>query len=102
MTRHGKDLRNLPGALAPGECVWISTICLLETVRLLKHDEVLRAMYNRNFEFVMIDEYQDTNASQYQLMRLLTEDETECLRGWRRRSIHLRMARCGYSEHSGF
>jgi len=65
---------------------------LLETVRLLKHDEVLRAMYNRNFEFVMIDEYQDTNASQYQLMRLLTEtrqnvcvvgDEDQSIYGWR-------------------
>ena len=65
---------------------------LLETVRLLKHDEVLRAMYNRHFEFVMIDEYQDTNASQYQLMRLLTEtrqnvcvvgDEDQSIYGWR-------------------
>ena len=65
---------------------------LLETVRLLKHDEALRAMYNRNFEFVMIDEYQDTNASQYQLMRLLTEtrqnvcvvgDEDQSIYGWR-------------------
>ena len=46
---------------------------LLESVRLLKHDEVLRELYNRRFEFVMIDEYQDTNRSQYELMRLLTE-----------------------------
>jgi DNA helicase-2/ATP-dependent DNA helicase PcrA len=65
---------------------------LLETVRLLKHDDALRAVYNRNFEFVMIDEYQDTNASQYQLMRLLTEtrrnvcvvgDEDQSIYGWR-------------------
>jgi DNA helicase-2/ATP-dependent DNA helicase PcrA len=65
---------------------------LLETVRLLKHDDALRAIYNRNFEFVMIDEYQDTNASQYQLMRLLTEtrrnvcvvgDEDQSIYGWR-------------------
>jgi DNA helicase-2/ATP-dependent DNA helicase PcrA len=65
---------------------------LLETVRLLKHDEALRALYNRNLEFVMIDEYQDTNASQYQLMRLLTEtrrnvcvvgDEDQSIYGWR-------------------
>ncbi len=65
---------------------------LIETVRLLKHDEALRAIYNRNFEFVMIDEYQDTNASQYQLMRLLTEarknvcvvgDEDQSIYGWR-------------------
>ena len=45
---------------------------LLESVRLLKHDEALRATYNRRYEFVMIDEYQDTNRSQYELMQLLT------------------------------
>jgi DNA helicase-2/ATP-dependent DNA helicase PcrA len=65
---------------------------LLETVRLLKHDDALRAVYNRNLEFVMIDEYQDTNASQYQLIRLLTEtrknlcvvgDEDQSIYGWR-------------------
>ena len=51
----------------------ISTISCLNRVRLLKHDEALRDAYNRRFEFVMIDEYQDTNRSQYELMRLLTE-----------------------------
>jgi len=65
---------------------------LLETVRLLKHDEALRSLYNKRFEFVMIDEYQDTNHSQYELMRLLTEsrknicvvgDEDQSIYGWR-------------------
>ena len=65
---------------------------LLESVRALRHDDVLRAMYNRRFEFVMIDEYQDTNRSQYELMRLLTElrhnvcvvgDEDQSIYGWR-------------------
>lgn len=65
---------------------------LLETVRLLKHDEALRKLYNQRFEFVMIDEYQDTNHSQYELMRLLTEtrknvcvvgDEDQSIYGWR-------------------
>jgi DNA helicase-2/ATP-dependent DNA helicase PcrA len=65
---------------------------LLESVRLLKHDEALRLRYNRQFEFVMIDEYQDTNRSQYELMRLLTEvrknvcvvgDEDQSIYGWR-------------------
>ena len=65
---------------------------LLESVRLLKHDEALRALYNRRFEFVMIDEYQDTNRSQYELMRLITEvrhnvcvvgDEDQSIYGWR-------------------
>jgi DNA helicase II / ATP-dependent DNA helicase PcrA len=65
---------------------------LLESVRLLKHDDALRGLYNRRFEFVMIDEYQDTNRSQYELMRLLTEarnnvcvvgDEDQSIYGWR-------------------
>jgi DNA helicase-2/ATP-dependent DNA helicase PcrA len=65
---------------------------LLESVRLLRHDEALRALYNRRFEFVMIDEYQDTNRSQYELMRALTEtrqnvcvvgDEDQSIYGWR-------------------
>jgi DNA helicase II / ATP-dependent DNA helicase PcrA len=65
---------------------------LLETVRLLKHDEALRARYNQQFEFVMIDEYQDTNRSQYELMLLLTHvrknvcvvgDEDQSIYGWR-------------------
>ena len=65
---------------------------LLESVRLLRHDEALRQLYNRRFEFVMIDEYQDTNRSQYELIRLLTEmrhnvcvvgDEDQSIYGWR-------------------
>lgn len=65
---------------------------LLESVRLLKHDAALRQLYNRRFEFVMIDEYQDTNRSQYELIRLLTEsrhnvcvvgDEDQSIYGWR-------------------
>ncbi len=65
---------------------------LVESVRLLRHDDALRQLYNRRFEFVMIDEYQDTNRSQYELMRLLTEvrrnvcvvgDEDQSIYGWR-------------------
>src|SRR5271165_4232240 len=65
---------------------------LLEAVRLLAHDANLRFQINRRFEFVMIDEYQDTNRSQYELMRLLTEahknicvvgDEDQSIYGWR-------------------
>jgi DNA helicase-2/ATP-dependent DNA helicase PcrA len=65
---------------------------LLESVRLLKNDEALRTRHNRLFEFVMIDEYQDTNRSQYELMLLLTNkrknicvvgDEDQSIYGWR-------------------
>lgn len=65
---------------------------LLESVRLLRTDADTRALYNRRFAFVMIDEYQDTNRSQYELMRLLTQghknvavvgDEDQSIYGWR-------------------
>jgi DNA helicase II / ATP-dependent DNA helicase PcrA len=45
---------------------------LLEAVRLLAHDQLTREKLNRRYEFLMVDEYQDTNRSQYELMRLLS------------------------------
>ncbi|MCS7042442.1 MAG: UvrD-helicase domain-containing protein [Bryobacteraceae bacterium] len=65
---------------------------LLEAVRLLRHDEAVRDLWNRRIEFLMIDEYQDTNRPQYELMRLLTVarsnvavvgDEDQSIYGWR-------------------
>ena len=62
---------------------------LLETVRLLYHDEATRALYNRRLSYIMIDEYQDTNRSQYELMRLLSGNARQCMRGGRRGSVDL-------------
>jgi DNA helicase-2/ATP-dependent DNA helicase PcrA len=65
---------------------------LLEAVRLLRHDQPTRDAWNRRLSYVMIDEYQDTNRSQYELMRLLTEqhqnicvvgDEDQSIYSWR-------------------
>ncbi len=65
---------------------------LLEAVRLLRHDDPTRETWNRRLSYVMIDEYQDTNRSQYELMRLLTEahrnvcvvgDEDQSIYSWR-------------------
>lgn len=41
------------------------------TVALLEEHEDVRAAYEDQFEHVLIDEYQDTNAAQYRLLRLL-------------------------------
>jgi DNA helicase-2/ATP-dependent DNA helicase PcrA len=69
---------------------------LLETVRLLAHDTPTRQRLNRRYEFVLVDEYQDTNRCQYELMRLLTEerrnvcvvgDEDQSIYGWRGANI---------------
>lgn len=65
---------------------------LLECVRLLRHDTTLRELYNRRYQFVMVDEYQDTNRSQYELMQLLSMghgnvvavgDEDQSIYSWR-------------------
>jgi DNA helicase-2/ATP-dependent DNA helicase PcrA len=65
---------------------------LLEAVRLLRHDTLTREAWNRRLSYLMIDEYQDTNRSQYELMRLLTEqhgnvcvvgDEDQSIYSWR-------------------
>jgi DNA helicase II / ATP-dependent DNA helicase PcrA len=69
---------------------------LLETVRLLAHDAPTREKANRRYEFLMVDEYQDTNRSQYELMRLLSGegnnvavvgDEDQSIYGWRGANI---------------
>ena len=68
---------------------------LLETVRLLAHDAPTREKLNRRYEFLMVDEYQDTNRSQYELMRLLSQqgnvavvgDEDQSIYGWRGANI---------------
>ncbi len=65
---------------------------LLEAVRLLQTDQATRESWNRRLSYVMVDEYQDTNRSQYELMRLLTEihgnvcvvgDEDQSIYSWR-------------------
>lgn len=44
---------------------------LYNTVRLLKEHEDVLQLYQRQFKYVLIDEYQDTNNLQYQLASLL-------------------------------
>ena len=65
---------------------------LLESVRLLYHDADTRNVWNRRLGYIMIDEYQDTNRSQYELMRLLSQqhdnvcvvgDEDQSIYSWR-------------------
>lgn len=46
---------------------------LFLTVRLLKENAEVREMYQNRWQFVLIDEYQDTNLSQYTLVKLLVE-----------------------------
>lgn len=47
---------------------------IAEAVRLLKSSDELRTVWQRRFQYILIDEYQDTNAAQYRLIKLLTGD----------------------------
>ncbi len=58
------------------------------TARMLQDNEEVREKWRRRFKYVMIDEYQDTNAAQYKLVKLLTNqsnniavvgDDWQCL-----------------------
>jgi DNA helicase II / ATP-dependent DNA helicase PcrA len=65
---------------------------LLEAARLLKTAAPVREYYNRRFQYLLIDEYQDTNRPQYELMRMLAGarhnvcavgDEDQSIYSWR-------------------
>src|SRR6201997_5673631 len=65
---------------------------LLEATRLLKSVPSVREYYNRRFQYLLIDEYQDTNRPQYELMRMLAGerhnvcavgDEDQSIYSWR-------------------
>jgi DNA helicase-2/ATP-dependent DNA helicase PcrA len=62
------------------------------TVDMLKTHPEIRAKWQQQFRYVMIDEYQDTNAAQYQLVNMLTNadkniavvgDDWQSIYSWR-------------------
>ncbi len=62
---------------------------LLEAVRLLKSAPQVREYYNKRFQYLLIDEYQDTNRPQYELMRMLAgEQHNVCAVGDEDQSIY--------------
>jgi DNA helicase II / ATP-dependent DNA helicase PcrA len=62
---------------------------LLEAARLLKSAAAVREYYNRRFQYLLVDEYQDTNRPQYELMRLLAGDRHNvCVVGDEDQSIY--------------
>ena len=69
---------------------------LLLTVRLFREDPALRRSLARQFEYVLIDEYQDTNLAQYAISHALTLESTnlmaagdpdQSIYGWRGANI---------------
>lgn len=47
---------------------------ILKTVELLSENEHVKAKWQSNFRYILIDEYQDTNFAQYKLIKLLVNE----------------------------
>ncbi len=65
---------------------------ILLPIKLFKENKDILSFYQKKFKYTLVDEYQDTNAAQYMLLRLLTEfnkniccvgDEDQSIYGWR-------------------
>lgn len=55
---------------------------LIETVRLLRENEAVRVKWRSQFKHILIDEYQDTNAAQYAIVKsLVSEARNICVVG---------------------
>ncbi len=65
---------------------------LMLTARLLRENEDVRAYYAVKFHYILVDEFQDTNAVQFDIIRMLAEvhknlfvvgDDDQSIYGWR-------------------
>jgi DNA helicase-2/ATP-dependent DNA helicase PcrA len=62
---------------------------LMLSAHLLQKHPSLKEYYGRRFQYVLVDEFQDTNATQYNLVRLLTEShQNVCVVGDDDQSIY--------------
>ena len=82
---------DLESALERANAVTFDDLLVLP-VRALEHDAALRAHYQRRFRYVLVDEYQDTNAAQYRFVSLMAGghrnvmvvgDDDQSIYGWR-------------------
>jgi DNA helicase II / ATP-dependent DNA helicase PcrA len=62
---------------------------ILMPVQLFKQNEQVRAYWHKRFRHVLVDEYQDTNRTQYDLIRLLVTNGAEAhqFSDWNHRSV---------------
>ncbi len=75
---------------------------LTETVRLFRQVPEVLDFYRKKFQYIHVDEYQDTNHVQYVLIRLLAEHHRNLCVVGDSRPVHLLLSRCGHQQHSSF
>ncbi|MEI6739721.1 MAG: UvrD-helicase domain-containing protein [Gemmatimonadaceae bacterium] len=82
---------DLETALEQANAVTFDDLLVLP-VRAMERDAALREHYQRRFRFVLVDEYQDTNAAQYRFVSLMgggyrnvmvVGDDDQSIYGWR-------------------
>lgn len=82
---------DLESALQQANAVTFDDLLVLP-VRALEMDEALRSHYQRRFRYLLVDEYQDTNAAQYRFVQLIggghrnvmvVGDDDQSIYGWR-------------------
>lgn len=82
---------DLEGVLQQNNAVTFDDLLVLP-VRALEMDERLRQHYQQRFRYVLVDEYQDTNAAQYRFVQLIggahrnvmvVGDDDQSIYGWR-------------------
>ncbi len=62
---------------------------LLRTVKMLRENQFVREKWQARFQYILVDEYQDTNRVQYELLRLLTGPKNNlCVVGDEDQSIY--------------
>ena len=78
---------------------------LIKTVKLLRVSDETREKYNDRYKYILVDEYQDTNALQFSLISFLTEkqqnicvvgDDAQSIYGFRQADIRNIL---GFEEH---
>ena len=79
------------GSSRPGP--WTSTTCCTTPCACCKEQPDVLEHYQRQFKYVLIDEYQDTNNLQYMLAQPARRRAREHLRRGRRRPEHLQVPR---------
>ncbi len=73
---------------------------LIKAVALLRKSKEAREKYNDRYQYIMVDEYQDTNALQFALIHCLTEKQQNiCVVGDDAQSIYS-FRRRGHRQHS--